>query len=97
MGPVAGTEIYGYPVTSTPIAEKCGSFVTTEALTDFADAPMMASATDIPGLFILPAFDAISAISGIRFSFEYWICVPSRNNAADKSIDIQHFDDRFEE
>jgi hypothetical protein len=74
-----------------------GLFVTTEALTDRVDAPMMTSATDIPGLFMMPASRAISAVRGMRFSFEDWICVPSRNNVADKSIDKQHFDDRFEE
>jgi len=63
------TEIYRYPVTSTLIFEKCRSVVTIEASKDRVDAAIMASATDVPSRFIVPAFTAISAVNGIRFSF----------------------------
>jgi hypothetical protein len=60
----------GYPLTSTPISGKCGSFVTTAAPADRADAAMIASATEIPGRLSIPASTAISAESGTRPSFE---------------------------
>ena len=60
------------------MAEKWGSFVTTDALTESADAAMIASATEIPFCFKSPAWRAISSVRRMMFSFECWIWLTRR-------------------